>query len=591
MFDSTSSHRVTFIVLRFMRKPILVLVTVYAISMVGWVVIPGTDFDGNPQPMSFFHAFYFLTYTATTTGFGEIPFTFSDAQRMWSIVSLYAGVVAWLYAVGSIVSLLQNEHFRLALAERRFAKLVARIHEPFVIICGFGNTGSLLARGLSDGGVTAVVLDHDKDRINALQLRDYRVAMPGLCANARIPARLADAGLLRPNCKAVLALTGDEEVNLKIAVATRLLNPAAQVIAQSTSEAHEEAIATLGSEVHIVDPFQTYARYLGATIDNPGIYVLNRWLVGDQDANLEDLPTLPCGRWILCGFGRMGRRIYEALRAVDIEVTVIEPDYKGDESELEHLIMARASQAALRDAGIGQASGIVAGTDDDAYNLTILLNARALNPDIFLIVRQDLHMNEVLFSVAGAQLIMQPSLVSARRILFELIAPLLKPFFENLREAQCNGDTDFLPQVLHELRTHVGSHTRPQLVTIDITETMTPAVCQLIAEGDAVTIADILRNPNNRQQRLGCVPLVMQTGDGLIVMPGLDQTLSANDQILLCSRTDVLRLIDATLHNEYTLRYLVTGIDEPRGYFMRWFKRWWEQRSGSGYRITARVSD
>ncbi len=107
MSNTVSSQRVTFIVLRFMRKPILALVSVYAISMVGWVLIPGVTVDGKSQELSFFHAFYFLTYTATTTGFGEIPITFSNAQRMWSIVSLYSGVLAWLYAVGSIIQLLQ----------------------------------------------------------------------------------------------------------------------------------------------------------------------------------------------------------------------------------------------------------------------------------------------------------------------------------------------------------------------------------------------------------------------------------------------------------------------------------------------------
>jgi hypothetical protein len=30
--------------------------------------------------MSFFHALYFMTYTATTTGFGELPGEFSDAS-------------------------------------------------------------------------------------------------------------------------------------------------------------------------------------------------------------------------------------------------------------------------------------------------------------------------------------------------------------------------------------------------------------------------------------------------------------------------------------------------------------------------------
>ncbi len=570
---STDPHRVTFIVLRYMRKPILVLVSVYAISMVGWVVIPGVNVEGKPEPLSFFHAFYFLTYTATTTGFGEIPYSFSDAQRMWSIISLYAGVVAWLYAVGSIIRLLQNPHFRYALAERHFARFVARIREPFVILCGFGNTGSLLARGLSDAGVTAVVIDKDIDRISALQLRDYRVAMPGICANARVPVVLTDAGLMRPNCKAIVALTGDEEVNLKIAVSARLLNPAVQVITQSTSEAHEEAIATLGSDVHIVDPFQTYARYLGATIDNPSIYVLNRWLVGDKGANLDAVPKLPRGKWILCGYGRMGRRIQQALENLRIETTIIDPGILQTDDSLPNFFRSRASQTTLREAGIAQATGIVAGTDDDAYNLSILLNARALNPNIFMIVRQELHMNERLFSVAGAQLIMQPNLVSARRILFELIAPLLKPFFERVRASRIDGDDGFLRQVFEELRENVGSNAVPRLWTIHIDDQSAPAVHSVIETAGEVTLRDIFRNPNEREQRLACVALVVRSGDDIRVMPDRNHRLSNGDQILLCGHDKDLHLLEATLNNEYTLNYLITGADQPRGYVMQWVTR------------------
>ena len=55
MSSSVSSQRVTFIILRYMRRPVLVLVSVYALSMAGWVLIPGVDVDGKSQELSFFH--------------------------------------------------------------------------------------------------------------------------------------------------------------------------------------------------------------------------------------------------------------------------------------------------------------------------------------------------------------------------------------------------------------------------------------------------------------------------------------------------------------------------------------------------------
>jgi len=42
--------------------------------------------------MGIFDAFYFITYTATTIGFGETPFEFSYSQRIWVTFSIYLTV-------------------------------------------------------------------------------------------------------------------------------------------------------------------------------------------------------------------------------------------------------------------------------------------------------------------------------------------------------------------------------------------------------------------------------------------------------------------------------------------------------------------
>ena len=78
MASSSDLERVSMVVLRYMRGPVFVLIFVYAIGITGMSLIPGYDSDGNVQYMSLFHSFYFFTYTATTTGFGEIPTEFTD---------------------------------------------------------------------------------------------------------------------------------------------------------------------------------------------------------------------------------------------------------------------------------------------------------------------------------------------------------------------------------------------------------------------------------------------------------------------------------------------------------------------------------
>jgi hypothetical protein len=63
--------------------------------------------------MSIFHAFYFVSFMGSTIEFGEIPYTFTDAQRMWVLVCIYFSVVAWLYAIARGIALAQDPAFRL----------------------------------------------------------------------------------------------------------------------------------------------------------------------------------------------------------------------------------------------------------------------------------------------------------------------------------------------------------------------------------------------------------------------------------------------------------------------------------------------
>ena len=562
-------RRITFHILRYMRRPIITLVVVYAVSMVGWILIPGVDLEGEPERLSFFHSFYFLTYTVTTTGFGELPHAFTEAQRMWGMVSLYSGVIAWFYALGSIVSLIQNPDFQAALEERRFTRSVARIDSPFYIVCGFGNTGALLTRGLSDAGMTVIVVDWRVERIRNLQLRDYRSEVVGLCADAREPEHLIEAGLLKPNCRAVVALTQDEDLNLKIAVTARLLCDQIEVVIQSTSRSHEETLASLGANIHIVDPFQTYARYLGATVHTPAVHTVNQWLSGTPNATLDQVVRPPDGVWLICGFGRMGRWLTQLLRQQGIQTIVIEPDPAPDLDDDSDLIVGRATKENLRLAGINKAAGIVAATQSDTDNLSIVLHAKSLNPDIFIVVRQNRYRNQLLFKAADVDQVMMPSLVCARRVLYQLIAPMLKSFFELLHDDHHTARQ--IEEVVETLRNRVGG-TQPKVWTIETNDLGTPAVKSVLSKALGLTLRDLLRDPADRTKQLDGLPLVLENKTGQHVLPELDSAINIGDRILMCGSEQTQRLVDAALNNPYSLAYNVTGIDEPRGWIMQWLQ-------------------
>ena len=72
----------SWIVIRRLRWPFLVIVLTFSISILGMVLIPGQDDQGNVYHLNFFDAFYFVSYMASTIGFGESPYAFTYSQKL-----------------------------------------------------------------------------------------------------------------------------------------------------------------------------------------------------------------------------------------------------------------------------------------------------------------------------------------------------------------------------------------------------------------------------------------------------------------------------------------------------------------------------
>ncbi|MES9886808.1 MAG: NAD-binding protein, partial [Candidatus Sedimenticola sp. 6PFRAG1] len=284
-------NNIIFIVMRRMRRPVLTLVLTYSIAVLGLVLIPGQDPQGNTWYMDFFHAFYFVSFMATTIGFGEIPYEFTDAQRMWVTFSLYATVVVWIYAIGTLLALVQDKSFQQAMKERRFSRRIRNLCEPFFLVCGYGETGSALVRALTERDQQVVVIDINQDRISELRLENLRQYVPALHGDARRPIHLLEAGLEHPLCEGVVALTNFNEANLKIALTSKLLHPDIKVICRADSHDVEANMSSFGTN-YIIDPYDTFGNHLATAMQAPGLYLLHEWLTGIREQELSD-PIYP----------------------------------------------------------------------------------------------------------------------------------------------------------------------------------------------------------------------------------------------------------------------------------------------------------
>jgi Trk K+ transport system NAD-binding subunit len=518
---------VLFLVLRRLRRPLITLIIVYAVSVAGLVAIPGVDNEGRPWQMSFFHALYVMSYTATTIGFGEIPYAFTDAQRLWVTFAIYLSVIGWAYALGSVFSLSQDLTFRSAAARSLFLRRVARLREPYCVICGYGRSGMAIAQALDALRVRLVIVDTDAARLAAIAVQPFAVAPLVLVADARRPEVLRDAGIAKPECRAVLALTGDDEANQSIAIGTRVLDPGTQVIARVVDPVVHTNLAEFGG-VQVIDPFRTFARNVGLDFAAPEVLQLEEWLTGAPGAERPEPLRLPRGHWVLAGYGRFGRPLAAALGASGQSWRAFDPHFVTPEDAEDRVQAGGGTEGGLGDAGIARAVGVIAGTDNDTVNLAVVKMARRANPAVAVIVRRNKAFNQALIDAADPMLTFVQSDLMMHEVLQSLTTPLLERFLELAR----NDRAVLAVEACRRLEAAFGNQV-PEVWTFDCEPSQPGIRHTLSGEAAPLCVGELLVDPRDPGVRLCAVPLMLsraRVADNSAARASAADTAAASDE-------------------------------------------------------------
>jgi len=559
------SSEAMFLVLRRMRTPFIVLITIFSISVFGLTLIPGTSPEG-PWRMGFFDAFYFMSYTATTIGYGEIPQAFNDAQRMWVTLSIYLTVVGWAYAIGSLLALLQARPFKQARAAQRFRSSVGRIREPFWLMAGHGQTGELLGTWLDELGNCFVVLDHREEAVDDLDLGTYGADVPAIVADARDPQMLVQAGLKHPSCAGVLAITDDDEANLAITMAASVLRPDIPVIARSSSPSISARMRAFGNPI-IIDPFDRFGDHFTVALRAPATEQLSNWLTRAPGAPLPEAHEwVEPGLWIVYGYGRFGREVTRDLRRQELEVTVIDAGtgLTDDPDDDDVIVGDGTSRDVLEQAGIARAVGFIAGTDNDITNLSLISAARRANPTLYLVARQNKPSNTELFQALNVDLLLVPTTVVAQEALAHIGAPMLWQFLESTAHLGQEWSSALLGRLIERC-----GHGSPELWEVPITAGDAPAVERRMAHHH-IRLGDLLRDPLDRDHPLDIVCLMVDSYLGTTLAPPDDYQLHAGDRLLLAGRPAARRSMESTLLVDSSAAYCL--LDEPAASSWIWRK-------------------
>ncbi len=204
-------------------------------------------------------------------------------------------------------------------------------------------------------------------------------------------------------------------------------------------------VATVGyREVHPLSPGgQVFTLLLIVSGVGTLLYVLSdlarvlingelRRLLGQYRSDTK-VKTLS-GHYIVCGYGRMGRRIVKELQAKPLPFVVIDKDPAVVAALADvgmPVIEGDATQDdILLEAGIARAKGLVSVVRTDVENLYIVLTARGLNKDLHIVARAGEEGSEQKLLRAGANRVSSPYAIGGLQVAQALIRPAVVDFLE-----------------------------------------------------------------------------------------------------------------------------------------------------------------
>jgi Trk K+ transport system NAD-binding subunit len=561
---------IVWLTMRRIRTPLILMILVYSLSVFGMVQIPGQDEAGNPIQVTYLEAAYFIAILATTIGFGEIPTAFTHAQRFYAFIILFPNVIAWLYSIGTIISLFVDQQFRAVMARSRFSRRVRRMRGSYYIVCGFGYTGRMIVRGLLKRGISAAVLEREEDIIHSMALEDAFSHLPALAGDVTDRRLLDLAGLDEKvsHCIGIIAITSEDHANLTIAITSKLLRPDLPVLARSETRRVAANMASFGTDL-TVDPYTIFAERFYLALISPTKYLVQDWLISVPGTRLREEMNPPHGRWIIAGVGRFGSRMAKKMDDAQVPYTVIDVHPERVENRAGSVLGRGTEARTLRQAGIEDAVGIIAGTGDDVDNLSIVMTALELNPELFVVARQEKPQNDELFDSSKADLVARRSLILARRILAVATTPLLVVFNEHMIK-----EDELFAETVEKRLEAILEGRAPSLWTVDLNGIWAESVRAARKENVSLRLEHLTQHARTPSpENLPCVCLLLERGSQRLFLPEPGEELREGDRLLFAGRGIARIEMLFSIREPTALVSVATGRPQPRGAIMRRFAR------------------
>jgi voltage-gated potassium channel len=535
-----------------LRFPLILLIVVYSIAMIGLVLIPTYDNNGDIYYLDFFEAFFIVIYTSTTVGFGETPFAWTNYQKFWMAFCTISTVTSWLISVGRIITIMQDPIINKEKKSYFFKRKVKNIKEPFYIVAGFGNTGQYLSQILVTHGTRVVIIEKEELVLDSCNYIDYKIGIPTMTGDISDLELLKDSGILNPYCQGLILTTNDDKSNLKAALNARILNSNLKIISRSNSYNTKKNLKSFNTDL-IVSPYSLFANDINNRFNEDKKYFIKKILTNEMLSENCDLKNLPKGNISIIGYKKFGKMLYKKINKNFKNITIFDLDENIKlHANHTHVESDGVSEEDLIKSDITKCKTLILTDKDDHKHLSSIITAKRINPKIFTIAVLNQEQNFQLYKKLKVDIIIRGHELMVRDIFPMISEPLLKDFFDLMIEDE--KSINYLYDTLKKID-------EPLVWSLKINQKTCPPIIEHLEKNKKLTIKDIISTGVNNNNF--SIPLMILKNENKIVLPKYNTKIDFNDIILFVGNKKSKEDFDWVINNynffdkcqEYSKKY------------------------------------
>jgi Trk K+ transport system NAD-binding subunit len=202
-------------------------------------------------------------------------------------------------------------------------------------------------------------------------------------------------------------------------------------------------------------------------------------------------------------------------------------------------------------AGIENAECLIAGTPDDAVNLSVVLTARKLNPNIIIMARENKMEENSVFAALRANFVFIMDKIIAVRAYNLAAKPMVVTFADRL----IHKNDEWGKHIVERLTEIVNK--KPQLKEIYINDEEAHALLPLLGQRE-VTYKDLVANVDGNGRELELLVLGLQKQHGEFIMaPSFSSKFEVGDKLLIAGTDDAIWEFETILNNVNKLHFVI----------------------------------